>query len=364
MATVQSLKDIVHHLRSIFWSEYFWLPPEQFGITWKTFEQKSNGIKYVQFNDIYYALYTAMFIFIIRFMLERYLFKPVGIKFGIIDYTLKPPKLNALFEQVYLSKQDLKSSTIERLARKTDMDVKDVLKWFEKRKLVDKPTTIVRFSESAWRCSFYTFTFIYGLWALYDKPWTYDSAYFFADYPHHSITPEIWWYYNIELGYYISSIITQFYDVHLSDFWALFTHHVATVLLLCFSWACNFHRIGSLVMIIHDIADIPLEAAKMVRNLRFSKLSSLASIIFVICWIVTRLYLLPTRVIYYVAFYVPSIYPERSAFPAYYIFNSLLCLLQVLHLFWTYLIACAVYNAVFARSFRDLRETDDEYDLE
>lgn len=358
MASIQSLREIVYHLRSSFWSEYIWLPPN---VTWKTYEQKSNGIEYAQFNDIYYALYTAIFIFIIRFTLERYLFRPVGVKFGIRDYRPPPPEPNAMFEKVYLSKQDLGPSTIEGLARKTDMDVKDVEKWFKKRKFVDKPTTIIRFSESAWRCTFYTFVFIYGLWALYDKPWTYDSAYCLADYPHHSVTPEIWWYYNIELGFYLSLMMSQFFDVRLNDFWQMFTHHIATVLLLCFSWACNLHRIGSLVLIIHDFADIPMEGAKITRYMRTSKLSSLVFFIFVICWVVSRLYFLPTRVIYYSAFYALSMFPK---FPAYYIFNGLLCLLQILHVFWTCLIARIAYNAIFVDGVRDLRESDDEYDSE
>lgn len=39
----------------------------------------------------------------------------------------------------------------------------------------------------------------------------------------------------------------------------MFVHHVVTLCLLTFSWACNLVRIGSLVLVIHDFADIPLE---------------------------------------------------------------------------------------------------------
>ena len=43
------------------------------------------------------------------------------------------------------------------------------------------------------------------------------------------------------------------------DFWAMFVHHVVTLCLLGFSWACNLVRMGTLVLLIHDFADIPLE---------------------------------------------------------------------------------------------------------
>jgi ceramide synthetase len=39
----------------------------------------------------------------------------------------------------------------------------------------------------------------------------------------------------------------------------MFVHHVVTLCLLGFSWASNLVRIGTLVLIIHDFADIPLE---------------------------------------------------------------------------------------------------------
>ena len=32
-------------------------------------------------------------------------------------------------------------------------------------------------------------------------------------------------------------------------------HHVATVLLMYFSWIMNFVRVGTLVLLVHDVAD-------------------------------------------------------------------------------------------------------------
>ena len=41
-------------------------------------------------------------------------------------------------------------------------------------------------------------------------------------------------------------------------------HHIATIVLLYFSWINNFSRIGTLVMLVHDAADVPM-AVSMVR---------------------------------------------------------------------------------------------------
>ena len=67
-------------------------------------------------------------------------------------------------------------------------------------------------------------------------------------YPHHSITTGVWAYYMVELSFYWSLLISQFFDVRRSDFWEMFAHHLATVALLALSWTCNLFRIGTLVL--------------------------------------------------------------------------------------------------------------------
>jgi ceramide synthetase len=63
----------------------------------------------------------------------------------------------------------------------------------------------------------------------------------------------------IELAFYWSLIFSQFIDVRRKDFWEMFIHHIATTLLLSFSYVVNFVRIGSLVLVIHDFGDFWLE---------------------------------------------------------------------------------------------------------
>jgi hypothetical protein len=42
-------------------------------------------------------------------------------------------------------------------------------------------------------------------------------------------------------------------------------HHIATVILLAYSYWVNFTRIGVMVLLLHDVGDIFLEAAKLAR---------------------------------------------------------------------------------------------------
>ena len=62
------------------------------------------------------------------------------------------------------------------------------------------------------------------------------------NYPYHDIERSVWWYYMIELTFYWSLSISQFFDVKRKDFVEMFIHHVTTIALLSFSWTCNLTR--------------------------------------------------------------------------------------------------------------------------
>lgn len=122
----------------------------------------------------------------------------------------------------------------------------------------------------------------------------------------------------------------------------MFVHHIVTLLLLSLSWICNLHRVGSLVLVIHDCADIFLEAAKITKYANYQKLCDGIFAVFTLIWIITRLGFFP-RIIYSTSMEAPRIVPM---FPAYYIFNSLLILLLCLHVAWTYLILKIAHNSL------------------
>ncbi|VDQ04494.1 unnamed protein product [Trichobilharzia regenti] len=45
------------------------------------------------------------------------------------------------------------------------------------------------------------------------------------------------------------------------DFKVLLGHHIATVSLLAFSYITNHHRIGALILLLHDVADCWMEVS-------------------------------------------------------------------------------------------------------
>lgn len=133
----------------------------------------------------------------------------------------------------------------------------------------------------------------------------------------------------ISMAFYWSLAISQFKDNKRKDFWQMFIHHVLALLLIGLSWVCNIHRVGSLILVVHDCADVPLEAAKSLNYAKLQKPCDIVFGFFTIVWIVTRLMMFP-RIIYACIFQT-----MQPSFPVYFFFNALLVGLLFLHFVWT-----------------------------
>ncbi|CAF1389224.1 unnamed protein product [Rotaria sordida] len=312
-------------------NERFWLPGNT---TWKDFArlEKDENIKLTNPNDLIYVYPLAGIIYVIRVLFERYVAKPIGRLLGIQDRVgrnttkdmkttattvsnrFKPININQTYQQEQVVSNDSGSSvSTVRYSR---------------------ITRLAKFSESCWRFTFYLSAFIYGVVILLNKSWTWDTRHCWLNYPNQPLTADIFWYYMIELAFYWSLLFSQFIDVKRKDFWQMFLHHIATIMLLSFSYIANYVRVGSLVLVIHDCADYWLEGAKMAIYTRSRQISDAMFMIFVIVWFITRICYYPYKILYTTLFEGVSILESCPA--AYYVFNGLLSLLYVLHNFWFY----------------------------
>ena len=53
--------------------------------------------------------------------------------------------------------------------------------------------------------------------------------------------------------------VFRFLFLFFQDFWQMTLHHIVTILLLGFSFYAGFFRIGAVIILVHDVADIFLE---------------------------------------------------------------------------------------------------------
>jgi len=351
------MTHILRQISNTFWSEHVWLMPN---VTWKDIQPGARpDVQHADYTHLIYPIPFAFIVLLLRYVFERCWFSPLGISIGIKSSRPKKAPSNPTLEKAYISNKRLGHKQIQGLSKQLDWSERQVERWIRLRRIQDKPTTLVKFCENSWRCLYYTFSFTYGVVILWDKPWLWNINECWTNYPHQSLTPDIWWYYMFSMAFYWSLSISQFFDVKRKDFWQMFIHHIATIALMSFSWICNLTRIGSLVLLVHDCADIFLEAAKMTKYAGYQKVCDVIFAIFTVVWIVTRLGIFPGWIIYNTSIEAPQILPM---FPAYYIFNGLLLLLLVLHVFWTYLILKIAYKALNAGQMEgDIRSSSSDY---
>ncbi|KAI1698102.1 TLC domain-containing protein [Ditylenchus destructor] len=222
--------------------------------------------------------------------------------------------------------------------------------------------------ENLWRLVAHMGIILYGLSVLISRSWLYDLRQCWIDYPNHSVDSTLWWYYNLQTAYYYSLLITCAFDVRRSDFVAIFIHHVATIGLLSMSWTINFVRIGTLVLVLHNVSDVVFEVMKYLKySGRSPRMVNASFVVFLASWIATRLIYLPFVLLRSVIFDAPDyIQPGYSLFlhpfqspVAPRLMIDLILVLQALHLFWSILIVKALCRTISNGELEDVRSDDE-----
>ncbi|KAL0818512.1 hypothetical protein ABMA28_008959 [Loxostege sticticalis] len=346
------LRDILDK----FWSEDVWLPPN---ITWEDLAPgPDKAVSYTYHWDLLYPIPLAFVLIALRYVLNKYWFAPFGMSLGIKNTRPKKAPNNPKLEAAYQVTPKIKHKQILALAKQVDLTERQVERWWRLRRSQDKPSNLVKFCENLWLCTFYVYNFSYGMFVLWDKEWLWDIDQCYIGFPHQGYTNDVWWYYMISSAFYWSLTLSHFWDVRRKDFWQMFVHHVATIALMTFSWVCNLHRIGTLVLFLHDFADIFLVAAKAAKYANYQRLCDVIFSIFTVAWILTRLGYYPFYIIWSTSIRAPMLLPM---FKAYYIFNAMLCFLLALHVVWTWLILQVAYKAISAGQMEgDIRSSSSE----
>lgn len=338
------------------WWERLWLP--EF-VSWSDLEDREGRV-YAKASHLYGALPCALCLLLVRYLFERYVAMPLANVWEVKDRVRHTAEQNPILENYFRSKTRAPSQAeVRSLCKKAGWPERRVEVWFRRRRNQDRAGLRKRFGEASWRCTFYFFAFFGGLLALYDKPWVYNLREVWAGYPIQSMLPSQYWYYILELGFYLSLLLSLSFDVKRKDFKEQVIHHFATLTLLSFSWISNYIRIGTLVMAVHDSSDILLEGAKVLNYAKWHKTANAMFVVFTVLFMVTRLVIFPFWLIHCTIVYPMELCP---AFFGYYFFNVMLLVLQILHIYWAVLISRMLYKFIFSKLEGDDRSDEEEDD--
>ncbi|XP_068955584.1 ceramide synthase 4-like isoform X2 [Petaurus breviceps papuanus] len=270
---------MLNTLYKSFWKAEYWLPP---GYTWADLED-SDGITYPHPRDLLAAIPLTFVLIIIRYGIERIIGLPLSRALGVHD----PVRIKATPNHILES-------------------------FFQTQNKNPKK-----------------------------KPWFGQPETVWNGYPKQPLQPSIYWWYLWELSFYFSLLLTLTFDVKRKDFKEQVLHHFVTITLISFSYSANFVRIGALVLLLHDVSDIFMEACKMLIYAQWSQARDMMFILFALVFFISRLILFPIKVLYTTSY---AFLTNYQVFFGYYLANALLMVLQGLNAFWFFLILRMFYK--------------------
>uniref|UniRef100_A0A674E1B0 Ceramide synthase 2-like n=1 Tax=Salmo trutta TaxID=8032 RepID=A0A674E1B0_SALTR len=341
------------------WRHEYWLPP---GITWRDMEQMQECPRP---RDLLFTLPLALGFIVLRLVFDRVVAPPLGRYVGLrnrLRMAVAPStKLESFYTQQ--NRQPSQSDIISLMAQ-CDKTQRQIETWFRHRRNQDRPSYTKRFCEACWRFFFYLIAFLAGLATLINVgiSMNHNPSDLRCVNPLQPIERAHFWYYQLELGFYLSLLLCVSVDVKRKDFKEQVIHHIATIFLLGFSYCSNYVRIGTLVMLLHDSSDFLLESAKMFNyGTGWRKTCDTLFVIFAAVFLVTRLVVFPSKIIHTTLVLSMEVF---EPFAGYYFFNILLMVLQALHVFWAVLILRMANKFLFLGKLDKDERSDEESELE
>lgn len=321
---------------------------------------------------------VAFGLVVLRHIVDKTIVAPFGAYFNIEAKSTKDkPNKDLLLESEYNKCKSPRSDTITVLSKKSGLTEKQVTLWFQKRKKREKTSELKRLQDASWHFIFYIVMSWYGIYVLWDKSWFAKAINCWIGWPAQPVSNGIYWYYLIELGFYISAVYMLFTDHKRKDFTELIVHHMVTLFLMIISFNYNLLRVGSLVLCVHDQVDYFLSMAKIAMYCKKRMLADVLFVFFIIVWIATRLVIYPYVILYSVFIDLPGYADDSRPYTKMYDRSTImmfvkcsLVVLQILHFIWTFLIIKSAAAKLTkghvhdARSDNEESDDDDTYDAD
>ncbi|XP_016445147.1 alternaria stem canker resistance protein 1 [Nicotiana tabacum] len=287
---------------------------------------------YPEYKDLIFLFFFALFFPIVRFILDRFVFEALATRM-IFGNTQRLVNING-----------------------------------GRRRRINK------FKESAWKLVYFLSAEILALAVTCNEPWFTNTRYFWSGpgdlvWPDLKMKLKLKGLYMYAGGFYLYSIFALLYwETRRKDFAAQMVHHITTVSLIVLSYIFGLTRVGAVVLAIHDGSDVFMEIAKMSRYSGFQRIADRFFLIFALSFASLRIICFPFWVLrstcYEILFIVDTEKHRAEGTILYFLFNSLLVGLLVLHIFWMRLILRMVNGLITKGHITDDVRSDSESDDE
>jgi len=217
------------------------------------------------------------------------------------------------------------------------------------------PSKHHKFSESAWKFLVYLPLWSWCFKEIAMSNWYPHISLWWENYPSTDFPVSFQYLYLTQLAYYTHGFFTHsFMEIKRADFWPMFIHHIAAIVLILGSWTCGYHRTGGALFLLHDLLDIILESGKMSVYLGYQFLANIEFIILIVVWAYCRIYLFGTKLIAGSLAGLESVGDTRPVWNCLFVFLNILWLLNC---YWWYLMLKIAWRTIInKKELQDCRE--------
>ncbi|KAJ6485847.1 longevity assurance proteins LAG1/LAC1 [Mycena sanguinolenta] len=153
---------------------------------------------------------------------------------------------------------------------------------------------IVRFGEQTHAFVYFSLASAWGYRLMAELPtWWYKTEYFWIDYPHWDMKPELKSYYLIQAAYWIQQVLVLVLGMERprKDYNQQVVHHVVTIWLISWSYLMNLTLIGHAVYLSMDISEVFFSFSKLLNYADMNRAKIVSVVIFTCVWTYFRHYL-------------------------------------------------------------------------
>jgi len=230
-----------------------------------------------------------------------------------------------------------------------------------------------RFVDQGYAVFYWGSASLIGLFVMSKQPtWWYDTKEFWFTYPHWRMEPSVKSYYLLQFSYWLQQmlLLTLRIEKPRSDFIELCIHHCVTLWLVGWSYVVNLTMIGTAIFVSMDLPDTFLAISKCFNYTKYQRTSEVTFVIFLGVWTYLR-HWQNLRILHSVVYEYDKLTPvwaRRWSPPdevyladwmKWQIFAPMM-LLQLLNLFWYYLIWRILVRMALTGKVIDVREDGDE----
>ncbi|ODV89100.1 hypothetical protein CANCADRAFT_3737 [Tortispora caseinolytica NRRL Y-17796] len=228
----------------------------------------------------------------------------------------------------------------------------------------------MRFMEQAYSLLYYAIAGPAGLWIMSRMPelWYFRTAGFYEAYPHFDSSLELKLFYLLQAAFWAQQSVLLCLQVEKprKDFHELVFHHIITMALIICSYRFHFQYMGLAVYVTMDISDFFLAMSKLSSYLD-SKATPFVFTIFLFVWAYLRHYL-NLKILWSVLTEFRTVGPFELSFAdqqykcwiSQIITFVLIFALQIVNLYWFFLICRIGYRLAVEGAASDVRSDDED----